>query len=97
MRKRSGKPYVYRGRIDTLTIQQRENEFLHVGLIMDITDVKDEPLADHCWVSFPFDLYTRFRKGERIEFTAVSNHYSRMDGTHDYGLAANGDIKRVPI
>jgi hypothetical protein len=94
LRKKNGKLSTYRGYIDVITIQRRDRVYLHVALIQMLTDANDRPIGggDHAWVSFPFDLYTRFAKGDRIEFKAVASPYTRRDGTYDFGLDCPGEV-----
>jgi hypothetical protein len=95
LRKKNGKTCIYRGRIEVITIQHRAGVYLHMALIKPLTDANDNQLSDHVWASFPFDLYTKFRRGDWIEFHAVSEQYKRKDGTCDYGLDCNGVVSKV--
>jgi len=95
LRKNSGRLATYRGVIELASIQQSAGKWLHVALIQDLTDTGDRPVADHCWTIFPYDLYLKFHKGDRIEFRAYARQYVRSDGTCDYGLEANGEVCKI--
>lgn len=97
LKHKRGRSYRYRGEIHNLSIaRQGPNKWVHKALIKQVTDENDVDVADHIWVTFPFDLYTKYQRLDRIEFVASVILYNRRDGTSDYGLECDGNVSSAP-